>query len=113
MTDIKYTGQGYIQSSYRGPKLLFAYLWGLTAPIKFKGSPAERKKKRVKYHRFLAHLYASTVSRATNRDEKFDPGEFVPIFSRLIDKKFGKTFNPRILKKRGIIDIAPHQTAPR
>jgi hypothetical protein len=111
MAKRKYTGQGYIQKSYRGPKPLFDYLWGLTAPIKFKGSPEERKKKREKYHKFLAHLYASTVSRATNRDEKFDPGKHVPIYSHLIDKKFGGTFNPRILKKREIIDIVPHQTA--
>ena len=111
MADRKYTGQGYFQKSYRAPKPLYDYLWGLTAPIKFKGSPEEVKKKRLKYHRFLAHLYASTVSRATNRDVKFDPNEFVPIYSHLIDKKFRRSFNPDLLDKRGIIDIAPHQTA--
>ena len=100
-TTIPYSGRGYITKKYLVTKKTYDYIKSLTKDIDLaKGLNQDS----TNYHRFLAHLFVSTVS----VDQETSEG-FIPIYSRLIEKEFGRDFDVFVLKDLDLIDIKPHR----
>ncbi|WP_300463696.1 hypothetical protein [Desulfobacula sp.] len=96
-----YHGKGYILKIYKAPKIVYDYVWSLT-----KG--AKDQKKRRKYHKFISHILANMYLNSKELIKNPEKDYFVPIYSRLIDKNFGRDFNWNILKKHKLLEILPH-----
>ena len=105
----KYSGGGFFQSNYPVPRKLYRYLWSLTEDIKLKGKPQTVRKKRKKYHRFITHVFMNMRTQVINQKTFQNGNECVPIYSRLIENKFGRKFRVRKLRKK-IIKIKGHNT---
>ena len=109
----KYTGSGYITKKYLVTKETYNYFWSLTDRIEFTGeTPEDTKAIRKKYHRFLSHLYASTVTLTLDSDkQELKNKGYIPIYSRLIEKEFSREFNVFKLKRQKLINIRKHSVA--
>ncbi|SLM30820.1 hypothetical protein MTBBW1_2470007 [Desulfamplus magnetovallimortis] len=91
----------YITQKYVVSKKLYDYIWNLTKDVS--DSPdVSLTKERIKYHKFLAHLYACAQSR---QKEDFNDG-FTPVPYVLIEKEFGRNFDIKRLNK--LIDFKKH-----
>lgn len=108
----RYSGAGYFQNNVPAPRELYRYLWSLTEDIKLKGKPKTVRKKRRKYHRFIIHIYMNMRKQVVDPNTFQNCNEYVPIYSRLIENKFGRNFRPRKLRKK-IIEIKMHNTMAR
>jgi len=98
-----YHGRGYILKMYKVPKVVYDYVWALT-----KG--AKDLKQRRKYHKFISHILANMLIHSKELSETSEEDISVPIYSRLIDKEFGRNFNWTILKKNKLLEFSPHST---
>ena len=98
-----YHGRGYILKKYMVPKVVYDYVWGLTRG-------AKNQKKRRKYHKFISHILANMLIKSKEIIDTPEKDFFVPIYSRLIDKKFSRDFDLTILKKNKLIEVKPHNT---
>ncbi|MEW5735868.1 MAG: hypothetical protein AB1921_13500 [Thermodesulfobacteriota bacterium] len=106
-----YRGRGYITKRYPAPKALFDYLWQQTVSLDTPASLGKRSA-RMRYHGFLAHIYVCQVQSSQEHDSDiFD--EFVPIYSRLREREFGRSMDPKRLAELGIIEIKPHSRQRR
>ena len=108
----QYTGSGYITKNYFVSKKTYNFFCSLTDRIEFTGeTPEETNANRNKYHRFLSHLYASTVTLKLDSDkQELKNKGYIPIFSRLIEKEFGREFDAYVLRDLKLIEIKPHVT---
>ena len=61
------------------------------------------------YHKFLVHIYASMLTQMITKDRLEYDDPFVPVYSRLIEKHFGRDFDVHLLKNNDIIEIKPKQ----
>ena len=64
-----YRGRGHITKHYAAPKALFDYLWQLIAPLGTPGAAGNRAE-RMRYHRFLAHIYVSQAHCFINKGSR-------------------------------------------
>ena len=103
-----YSGRGYIHGRYWGPKELYRYIWLLTGDLC--EDDEQGLEERKEYHRFMAHVYVS-MRFQEKKKQKEDKHGFIPIYSRLIEKEFGRGFDVHRLKDKGLIDIKPHKVS--
>ena len=103
-----YSGRGYIHGRYWGPKELYQYTWSLTEGLW--EDDEQGLEERKEYHRFMAHIYVSMRFQEKKKQTKEKYG-FIPLYSRLIEKEFGRSFDVHRLKDKGIIDIKPHKVS--
>jgi len=97
--DLPYTGTGYIINDYPAPKDTYEFIRSLTVDI----DPQDRNK----YHKFIAHIFASMM--IEHRKKRTDPFEeiMIPVYSRLIDKEFGRTIKIDVLNSLDCLYIIP------
>lgn len=111
VTRKRYAGKGTIPKTIKGPKELYDYLWSVTKDIEFDEDPVLNDEMRHKVHRFIAHVYNSMKSKLTKKDieNSKDDGHqfdlFVPIYSRLIEKVFGRDFKVLSLRDYGLVNL--------
>ena len=103
-----YSGRGYIHGRYWGPKELYQYVWSLTEGLSDDDNQGLIDRK--EYHRLMAHIYVS-MRFQEKKNQKEDKHGFIPIYSRLIEKDFGRSFDVHRLKDKGLIDIKPHRVS--
>lgn len=96
-----YHGRGYILKKYKIPKVVYDYVWSLTKGFK-------DHKQRRKYHKFISHILANMLICSKKLIKNPEKDIFVPIYSRLIDKEFGRDFNSNILEKHKLLEISHH-----
>lgn len=107
----KYAGKGKIPKTIKGSKELYDYLWSVTEDIEFDEDPVLNDEMRHKVHRFIAHVYNSMKKKLAKKDDenKKDDGHlfdlFVPIYSRLIEKEFGRKFKVLSLRDYGLVKL--------
>lgn len=107
----KYSGFGYVLANYLTSRDLYRFIWSLSDDLNLKGSKKERLNQRISYHRFIAHLYVNMSLQSINMDKYEKAQGFVPVSSRLIERKFKRKIDGHILKPKGIIEIKGHDTA--
>ena len=103
-----YSGRGYIHGRYWGPKELYQFIWSLTAGLFEDDNQGLIDRK--EYHPFLAHIYVSMRVQEKKKQTE-DKHGFIPIYSRLIEKEFGRGFDVHRLKEKGLIDIKAHKVS--
>lgn len=107
----KYSGFGYVLANYLTSRNLYRFIWSLSKGLNLKGSEKERRKQRIRYHRFIGHVYVNRSLQSIDMDKYEKAQGFVPVSSRLIERTFKREFDVHILKAKGIIDIKGHDTA--
>ncbi len=106
----RHSRQGYIIKNFPASRDLYNYIWSLTKDIPIEGTREEMSEQREKYHRFIMHLFVSMRLGSMDKDKFMDGRGFVPIHSRLIERTFGRGFDPLLLKSMGLVEIKPHNT---
>ena len=101
MKDKPYSGKGYIITNFRGSRKVYRYISSLTKNLNLPDQ--------ANYHRFLVHIYASMLTQMITKDRLEYDDPFVPVYSRLIEKHFGRDFDVHLLKDNDIIEIKPKQ----
>lgn len=101
---------GHIIKKFPSSRELYKFIRSLTKKIPIKGSKKKILKQRKKYHRFLMHLYVGMRQQPMYKDKFAKRKGFIPVYSRLIEREFGRDFAIQLLRKKGIIEIKPHNT---
>lgn len=108
-----YSGLGHIIRSYNSSRELYRYIWSLSGDLNLEGPSDEVLEERKKYHRFIAHLYASMDLQVIDKDVFKNHKGYIPVYSRLINQEFGRNFDPHLLEECGIIEIKSHNSMGR
>ena len=100
-----YAGRGYIIKNFRSSRAVYQYIRSLTAGLPLTGEREDELRR--KYHRFISHIYAGMNNRASiNKVKQLeDRGKYVPMYSRLIEKHFGRDFDIQLLIDNKIIEM--------
>lgn len=113
-----YAGRGKIATVVKGPMILRNYFLKLTATIVFHEDKDIDNERRQKAHWFLCHVYHSIKSLIRKKDVSIDYDAngliFIPVYSRLKDKVFGRQQpDIHLLKREGVLEFTPEDKAKK